>query len=204
MINHELVGIVAGVLSFIAYPIYIKDILAGNTKPSRVTWWVLALLNAVLVAAYYGSGARDTIWIPVSYAFGFTVIALLSLKYGEGGWERTDSVALIGAGISLLLWWLLQSAEIALFLIILTDFIGLLPTIVKSFKRPWTESRFSWGVAFVASALNILAIEKWTLPVSSYPIYVAITNGLITLFIFFPFRKERPEAASYDPVVPNV
>jgi len=188
---HVVFGITAGVLSFVAYPIYIADILRGETKPNRVTWWVLALLNGALSAAYYASGARDTIWIPLSYTLGFTVVALLSFKYGEGGWKRTDSVIFLGAVISLVAWWLLQSAEIALYLIIATDLTGLAPTILKTYRRPWTESKFSWTVAFIASAINILAIEQWRPAISLYPMYVAITNGIIVLFIYFP-RFAKP------------
>ncbi len=192
MTFYAVMGILAGVLSFVAYPIYIRDILRGITKPSKVTWWILALLNGVITASYYASGARDTIWIPVSYTIGFSVIAFLSLKYGEGSWEKSDWICLAGACISLLAWWFLQSAEVALYLLIVTDFIGLAPTIYKSYKRPWTESKASWVVAALASILNILAIESWTVSISSYPVYVAITNIAITTCIVFPFFKEQP------------
>lgn len=190
MTIQALAGILAGLLSFVAYPVYVRDILKGNTKPSRVTWWVLALLNAVLSFSYYASGARDTIWIPISYTIGFTTVALLSLKYGEGSWEKTDYIALGGAAISLAVWWLLQSAEIALYLIIVTDFIGLAPTIYKTYKRPWTENKSAWLIATLASALNVVAIEQWTLAIAGYPIYVVLTNALITGFILFPFFEE--------------
>lgn len=191
MTAQAIFGIVAGILSFFAYPVYIRDILRGETKPSKVTWWILALLNAALAASYYASGARDTIWIPISYTVGFSVIAFLSLKYGEGSWQRSDWICLGGAVVSLVLWWLLNSAQIALYLIIITDFIGLAPTIYKTLKRPWTESRSSWIIATIASALNVVAIEHWTPAISLYPLYVVITNSLITAFIVFPFYKKE-------------
>lgn len=183
-------GIAAGLLSFVAYPIYIRDILRGETKPSKVTWWILALLNAALAASYYAAGARDTIWIPISYTIGFTVVAFLSLQYGEGNWEKSDWICLLGAVISLFVWWILQSAEIALYLIIITDFIGLAPTIYKTYKRPWTESRLSWTIALAASALNVVAIERWVPAISLYPLYVLVTNAFIVGFIVFPMHTE--------------
>jgi hypothetical protein len=193
MTFHALMGMAAGVLSLIAYPVYIRDILKGETKPSKVTWWVLALLNALLTASYYVAGARDTIWIPISYTIGFSVIALLSLKYGEGTWEKSDWICLLGAAISLLAWWVFQSAKLALYLIIITDFVGLAPTIYKTYKRPWTESRQSWVIALIASALNVVAIENWTPSISLYPIYVVLTNAFIVAFMVFPAHKQMPE-----------
>ena len=194
-----LLGIVAGLLSVSAYPIYIRDIYRGETRPSKVTWWILALLNIVLTASYYASGARSTIWIPVSYSIGFTIIAVLSITKGEGSWEKTDYLCLLGAVLTLLLWWRYQSAELALYFILVTDFIGLSPTMYKSYKRPWTESKQSWSIALFASAINIVAIDTWTLAVALYPFYLLVTNAVITGFILFPIHKNL-EVLNTSPV----
>lgn len=176
-------GIAAGVLTFVAFPIYTLDIMRGNTKPSRVTWWILTLSNVLLAASYYVSGARDTIWIPISYSIGFLLIAMLSIKYGDGDWTAVDYVCLAGAIASALAWALFNSAEIALFMIIVVDFFGLVPTIYKSYLRPWTENRTAWIIATIASLLNIFAIESWTFVIATYPLYVLITNALVAFFI---------------------
>ena len=179
-----LFGISAGILSISAYPVYYADILRGNTKPSRITWWILTLLNVALSISYYASGARDTIWIPVSYSVGFFIVALLSIKYGDADWQLTDYLCLVGALISLGAFFFTHSSKITLYFIILTDFVGLVPTIYKSFKKPWTESRLSWGIAAAASLLNVFAINEWNFAVAFYPFYVFATNILIVLFLF--------------------
>ncbi len=84
------------------------------------------------------------------------------------------------------LWWFFKSAEVALYLIIIIDFLGLLPTLHKTYKRPWTEGRIPWSIATAASLLNVVAIENWTPAISIYPIYVALTNSLIVAFIILP------------------
>jgi hypothetical protein len=179
MTAHALFGIAAGVLSIWAYPIYIADILRGNTKPSRITWWVLTLSNSMIAISYFASGARDTIWIPVSYSVGFFVIALFSVKYGEGGWSRLDIFSVSGVVASALLWYVFNSPEIALLAVVLVEFFGLVPTIAKTYRQPSSESRLAWTIATVASLLNIFAIESWTIAVATYPFYVFITNGLV-------------------------
>ena len=68
----------------------------------------------MLGASYYSSGASHTIWVPVSYIFGPLIIAIISLKYGEGGWGSFDRVCLSGASISLFFWWMFSSPLIAL------------------------------------------------------------------------------------------
>jgi len=180
-----LFGIAAGVLSFVAFPIYVLDIFKGTTKPSKVTWWILAFLNALLAASYYASGARDTIWIPVSYTIGFGIIAILSVKYGQGSWTKLDLVCLCGGIVSGILWFFL-SAEVALYAIIVVDFFGLAPTILKAYSDPASESKNAWLVAVLASLLNVLAIGAWNPVIAAYPIYVFVTNAVV---VFFLLRK---------------
>ncbi|MCE9619067.1 MAG: phosphatidylglycerol lysyltransferase domain-containing protein [Planctomycetes bacterium] len=190
MTYHSAFGIAAGLLSFVAYPIYIADILKGNTKPSKVTWWVLSILNGAIAVSYYAAGGREAIWIPISYCVGFLSVALLSLKYGAHSKSGLDFICLGGAILSIGLWLVLKSPNIALTLLILTDFLGLVPTICKVYREPRTENRLSWIIAAVAGVLNLFAISEWTTVVVAYPLYVAILNLLITLLII------RPQTAS--------
>lgn len=185
MTIQALFGIVAGILSVITSVVYIRSIFKGETKPDRVTWWVLGFVSAMIAASYWASGARETIWLPVAYAGSFLIVAVLSLKYGEGPvyLNTLDRVSLGGAFASAIVWWSFKSPVPALFMNILTEFIGLVPTINKSYQRPWTESKISWVLATVASLLNVLAIGEWTIAIALYPIYVFVTNAFIAYFI---------------------
>ena len=185
MTAYELLGILAGVLDFVTNGIYIRSIVQGRTKPDRVTWWVLGLVSAMITISYYASGARETIWLPVAYTIGFLIIGALSLKYGEGPFRLNllDRVAVAGALISGFVWWLVRSPVPALFMNMLTEFVGLAPTINKAYRRPWTEDSAAWILGTLASFLNVLAIREWTFAISAYPIYVFLTDAVIVYFI---------------------
>ena len=191
---HEYSGITAGILAFSACPIYLSAILAGKTRPDRVTWWILALVSGMIAASYYASGARDTIWLPVGYTASFLVIALFSLKYGEGPFRLhwLDRLSLIGSLTSAAVWWSLRSPVPALFMNICTEFIGLIPTMSKAYRRPWTENPTAWVISTVASVFNVLAIEQWTFIIASYPVYVLLTNTMIAYFIMQKKQMELP------------
>lgn len=187
---HYILGLAAGLLQATALPIYVRDIFRGGTKPSKVTWWVLAFLNAILAASYYAAGARATIWIPIVYAAGFLLIAILSIKYGEGKWTTFDRVCLGGAVAAGFVLWFAHSPQLALYTTVIIDFFGLLPTIIKSYRQPHTENRTSWTIATLASVLNVFAIETWTVAIALYPLYVVITNSVVVYFITFSGRFE--------------
>ena len=190
MIDGALLGIIAGILSFAAYSLYIFSTLKGKTKPNRSTWWILTLVGLMIAASYYAGGARDTMWIALSYVLGPAIIAILSLKYGEGKWEKLDKLCLTGALISAVIWYFSQSALLVLIINIVMDFLGLVPTIKKSYLRPAGEDRIAWTLEFVAGALNVFAVEKWIFAIAFYPVYLLIINGIVTLLLYRPVIKK--------------
>src|SRR5258707_594803 len=99
-----LIGQVAGALALAGFVPYVVSILRRQTVPSRTTWWIWTVVGAMLCASYYAAGARESIWVPVGYALGPLVTALLALRYGEGGWSRFDRACLAGSALSLVLW----------------------------------------------------------------------------------------------------
>ncbi len=192
MLSPSLIGQIAGLISFSAYVLYIVSTLKKETKPNRATWWILTLVGVMIAASYYAEGARDTMWVALSYVVGPFIIALLSLKYGEGTWERLDKICLAVAIVSAFLWYVFNSAFIALMSNIAMDFVGLIPTIKKSWLRPGGEDRVAWGLESGASVLNLLAVQTWTFAIAFYPLYLAVLNTLITVLLFRSvFKKLR-------------
>jgi hypothetical protein len=184
-------GKVAGVISLVAFIPYVLATLRGKTRPNRASWWIWTVVGSMLGASYYSSGADHTIWVPVSYIIGPFVIAILSLKYGEGGWTRFDRACLLGAGASALMWWLFSSPLVALCINIVIDVMGALPTIRKSYREPEGEDRTAWTLFSVGNTVNLLAIEEWTFAIAVYPVYMFLTAGLITLLVLRPRRASE-------------
>jgi hypothetical protein len=191
MTVQALIGITAGILSFLPCPFYIHGILKGETRPDRVTWWMLALVSGMITASSWASGVRDTIWFPAGYTLSFLIVALFSLKYGEGPvrLHTLDRVCLLLALGSAAIWWTLQAPLLALIMNICTECIALIPTMVKAYRRPWTEEKRAWVITTAASILNLFAVSEWTLAIALYPVYAFVTNAAITYLIV---RKRNP------------
>ena len=181
---HALFGIVAGLVALSAFPVYIHYMIRGNTRPNTATWSILTLSSLLLSASYYSAGARDTFWISLSYPLGCATISLLSLRYGYRKWTGFDRLCLVLALVSAGLWWIFHSPAPTLLINIGIDFLGILPTINKTYKRPNTESRSAWTLDVVASICAILAIEQWSPLVALYPIYLLVMNCVVVLLIF--------------------
>ncbi len=187
---HQIMGIAAGIVSLIAFIPYITSTIRGNTKPNRATWWIWTVVGVLLASSYRYSGATNTIWVSISYILGPFVAALVSIKYGEGGWTRLDRCCILGALVSLGLWWFFDSALIGLIAGLFIDFFGSIPTIRKSYLEPGKENRLAWMLAFSANAINLFAIDKVDFVLMIYPLYMFIAVGVITVLVVCP-RKHK-------------
>lgn len=184
-------GKVAGIISFAAFVPYIFAILKRTARPNRATWWIWTTVGFMIGASYYSSGANHTIWVPVSYIIGPAIIAVLSLKYGEGGWNWFDRSCVIGAGVSVALWWVFSSPLVALLINLFIDLLGALPTIRKSYREPEGEDRTTWVLFTIGNAINVFAIEVWAFAIAVYPIYMFLIDVAILAPLIWPRKKKK-------------
>ena len=183
------IGLLAGMIGFLGFVPYIIGTLNGSTRPDKATWIIWAAMGFIIAASYFSAGARESAWLPIAYAFGILAVAALSLKYGKKGWTRLDLVCMVGAGIGLLAWWLTNEPLFALYLTILVDALGFIPTLEKAYHEPGSEDRLAWTIFLIADLLNIFAISEWTIPMISYPVYVFAFTLVLSIIIWLPRKR---------------
>jgi hypothetical protein len=183
-------GLLAGIIALFAYMPYVQGTLSGKTKPNRASWIIWSVVGIIIAASYWSAGASSTIWIPIINAFCITFVALLSIKFGEGGWTTFDKTCLAASGISLIFWFLSGSPLVALGINILIDAIGSLPTIKKTYHRPEGENKAAWAIFFFAYTVNLFAIEKWNFEIAGYPVYLFILVAIVMALFMRP--RHRP------------
>ena len=110
----HILGISAGILSFLAFVPYIIATLRGSNRPNRATWIIWAVLGFILLGSYKAAGATDTLWLTVGNVVAFSAVVLISFKYGEGGWKLLDISCLTLAALGIFLWWYYSSPLLAL------------------------------------------------------------------------------------------
>lgn len=182
-------GLVAGIIALLAYVVYVISIFIGGSKPNRTTWWIWAFMGLILALSYDFSGAGNTVWVPYVEFLGPFSIALLSIKYGEGGLDdRTDLWCFFGALVSVALWLIFNNPVIALVMNLAIDSFAIIPTIKKSYLRPEGEDFWAWFGTGTADTLNMFAVERFTFAILVYPIYMLVSD-LIIIFILLLKKK---------------
>jgi len=184
-------GVIAGILSVVAFVPYTYSIIKGETKPARATWFIWTAVTIILFLSYEHVGGGAAVWLSLGYIIGVGATALLSIKYGTGGWSMLDRISIIISALAILGWWVTGSALVALLMTMCADVFGGIPTIEHSYHHPEEENKLGWIIGFSANVINLFAIEKWDFSHAAYPIYLFLMVGLITFLVIVPRHKMK-------------
>lgn len=175
----------------IGYIFYWRSFIWGTGEPSRVTWFVWAILDTIALIgmvqrnADYGLIAGATV--------GSWATFLLTLRYGKSTWDRYDVFCLMGSGVSILLmaytdvtWGILMS-QVAMV-------IGSFPTFRIAWNEPEKEDRIAWLCYFIACIIGLFAVKQWTIDDAAQPIAFTLTETIMMYLVWVrPWINAPPE-----------
>lgn len=172
-------GVSALLLNLIGYVPYIRDIFRKIVKPHPYTWAIWTILTTIAaVNQVKNDGGYSSLFF-ISTAILVCFVFILSLRFGMGGSSKIDRVCLILAIILLIHWFTSKDTHLSTVLAVIIDGIGAIPTLIKVFHHPQSETYIQWTLAGIASLLTILAVPRLDWILLIYPLYVFIMNGAI-------------------------
>lgn len=182
MNTNNLLLILIAVLGVLTYASAVYQMLFGKYSPSFFTRgvWLLLGINS-FVGVLFGEGTNASVILATTLLIGNAAVFLVSYKKGSRGFglvEKLSLVLLIGAT---LIWLVLDAPYITLIISLVAHFIGGVPTIWRTLKKPENEQALHWYFFFTASILSIVASPNKALTAILFPVYFAIFDGIIIL-----------------------
>lgn len=172
---------------------YLRDTLRGETKPNRVTFFLWGAAPLISFFAQKEGGASIQILYTLLIALVPLVILTASFYDKKAYWKITKFDIACGT-LSILALVLLISTNkplLALVFSVCADLFASLPTLIKSYKYPHTETTFAYAAEMIGSAIVLLTIHNWAVVNYFFAAYILFMNVLFTaLLVFSPKRKE--------------
>ncbi|HSX15280.1 MAG TPA: hypothetical protein VLF40_00650 [Candidatus Saccharimonadales bacterium] len=184
-----ILGVLALCLNVIGYIPYIRDIWRGKVKPQRVTWAIWTILTTIAAVNQVKNGGGYSSLFFISTAVLVSITFLLSIRKGMGGASKLDMICLVLAIALFGYWATVHDTRISTLIAVIIDGIGAVPTIIKTYKHPETETYIQWMLAGVAGILTVLAVTRLDWALIIYPLYVVVANGAIVGTKYFRERK---------------
>lgn len=185
-LDKPLLGMLATLLTVLAYLPYIRSIFQGKTRPHVFTWiiWGLATGIAFLVtlAEHGGAGAWP---IGFSAAVSLFVAVVAYVKRADIRITRMDWMFFIAALAAMPVWWVANDPLWAVMLITLIELLGFGPTMRKAWFQPYSESMSFLAILIVRNMLIIAALGQYSLATVLFPAAAAIAClALIAMMVW--------------------
>lgn len=191
MIDKNIIGLIAILLTFVGYIPYIKDTIAGKTKPHVYTWFLWSLVTAIAFALQLSGGAGVGSLVTLAAATVCFIIFLLGLRIGKKDITRFDTALLISSLLAIVVWIFMKQPVISVILISFIDMTSFVPTIRKSWHRPDTETLSSYLVNTFRFALALLALQQYSIVTYLYPLTWVFANGLFSVYLIIRRKQLR-------------
>jgi hypothetical protein len=166
---------------------YTLDTLRGKTKPNRVSWLIWSVAPIIAFAAELDKEAGLRSVMTLSVGLSPAIVLAASFVNRKAYWKLSwlDYVCGLLAVLGLVLWAIFRDGNVAIAFSVLADFLAAVPTLIKSFNFPETETVAAYSVAIVNAGIALLTIDHWNLANSAFPIYIFLVNIVFVLFIQF-------------------
>ncbi|MBX4189608.1 hypothetical protein KW785_03405 [Candidatus Parcubacteria bacterium] len=186
---HMALGILAGVIPFLAIIPYVKDILHGTTRPNVVSYSLWVFLLIISIWAQVSAGTSWSIIFLIGDLVGTSsVVALCLFGYGYGKYGRVEWICTALAILAVVSWQATHEPVLAIIFAIIADLMAAVPTVVKAYKDPWSEIPTAWFMIAAAALLGIASSTIFDLPNLLFPTYLFLINGTVGVLAFFGRR----------------
>ncbi|PIU20284.1 MAG: hypothetical protein COT18_03045 [Elusimicrobia bacterium CG08_land_8_20_14_0_20_59_10] len=159
--------------------IYFNSIFKGVTRPHAFSWLIWTALSGIGFAAQFTQGAGPGSWARGFSAVTCAMLAVLGYYRGEKNITRGDWAALLVALGTIPLWLAARTPVWSVMILCVIDTIGYLPTVRKSWNKPYSEASVTYFIASACALASLFAIEQYNLSTWLYPAVLVVTNSIM-------------------------
>ena len=180
-------GIISGILMFLAQATYFRDIIRKRVLPSVLSWFGWALLMGMgFLSVVLSEGWEWSHFGILVASLGCVIIGSTALFKNQYSLEKSDWIFLFIGLICVVLYMLTENALLTTVYAIIADFILAIPTIIKAYKDGSTEKSMAWYLGLMTWLISLVICVNQDFIYALFPIYLVLFSGMM---IYFQSRK---------------
>ncbi len=184
--------LIGSIFNLIGSSSYARDTFLGKTSPNRVTWFMWALAPLIAFAAQISKGVGLSSMMTFMVGFGPLTIFIASFFNKKSVWKISKFDVICGSLSlgGLVMWLLIREGNVAILFALLADFLAGVPTIIKSFRNPETESSLVFLFGAVSALITLLVLKSWSFEYVAFPLYIFIFCAVLFPVIKFKLGRK--------------
>jgi hypothetical protein len=185
----ELFGFLSTALMALSRIVYFTSIFKGKTKPHAFSWLIWGAISSIGFAAQVAEGAGPGSWARGLSAVTCCVLAVLCYFKGEKNITRGDWLMLASGLAAIPLWIITKTPVWSVIIVCVIDTIGYLPTVRKSWDKPYEETHVSYFISSACAVFALFAIDNYTISTWLYTAVLAVSNSAMAVFLLVRSQK---------------
>jgi hypothetical protein len=164
---------------------YIRGTLTGRLKPNRISWLMWAVAPLIAFVAALADGVRWAALPVFGAGFGPLFVFIVSFKNPKSFWKLGyfDYLCGIFSLLALILWAITKEPAVAIFFAIISDLFAAIPTLIKSWKYPKTESGWIFLTGIFSTLTILAAVKSWFFSQYAFALYICAIDTAFVLII---------------------
>lgn len=176
-------------LTIAAYVPYYRDILRHKTHPHIYSWGLWSILTVLLAILQIKGGAGAAAWVTIVVGVLCAGVVALSFRIGNKDITNLDTAVAALSLLALVCWLAVDQPVLAMSLAILADMLAFVPTIRKSYCKPYSETLSLYVTNVFRFMLAFAAIKTYTFFSMAWIVTWIIANALFALMLIIRRRQ---------------
>jgi hypothetical protein len=179
----EYFAIVGAVVGSLGGFYYLFDTIVGRAQPNRITWLLWGIFPMVIFVAQRAQGVEGLSW--TSFVAGFTPLLIVAASFfnPKAYWrsEPRDYYLMAAAVAGIVLWAVTDNPNLALLFSLLADMLAGVPTLLKCYRHPESESWVAYAISTFGFGISLLSVQTYDFENTAFVTYIFIINGAFAL-----------------------
>lgn len=182
----QYIVLIGAVVQLVGIFVYIRATVRGETKPNRVTWLIWSVAPLIGSVAAFSDGVRWAALPVFMSGFAPLLVFIASFVNPKSYWklEKFDYICGACSVLALVLWGITKEPLIAIIFSIAGDGFAAVPTIVKSWKYPDSESVEAYTTGLFNSLTSFFVLRTFGISELAFPIYLVLLNSSLIAAVY--------------------
>ena len=158
---------------------YLHETVVGRAQPNRVTYLLWGIFPLVIFVAQRAQGVDSLSW--TSFVAGFMPLLVVAASFfnRKAYWRtaRRDYYLMAAAIVGIVLWAVTDEPNLAILFSLLADLLAGLPTLIKSYRHPRSESWLAYAISAVGFGISLLSVPTYDFQNTAFVASVFLMNG---------------------------
>jgi hypothetical protein len=190
----EYFAIIGAIIGSLGGFYYLYETIVGNAQPNRITWLLWAIFPMVIFVAQRAQGVEGLSW--PSFVAGLTPLLVVAASFfnKKAYWktEPRDYYLMAAAIVGIILWAVTDNPNLALLFSLLADVLAGIPTLIKSYRYPQSESWIAYAISAFGFGISLLSVQTYDLQNAAFVAYIFIMNSAFAVLASRGRKTQTP------------